>query len=426
MNELNNFVNSYVLNFDFLRLEKLKNCRPFIDFLNKAGIEIWNIGCTQAIDEKSGKICSSCASNIFLLSEEQMFDTGRISKEERDKLTDSRTSVEKHKIVLHEVASTLIQKQNIEFKTEFIEFKRANDSWLSNYSLFESIKQTLGEHDFTKWPNLLKFRNKKALAIARCQLANKIFIEEALQFIIHKQISELKEYATSKNIKLCATLDISADEHSCDAWELQDIFFLDNNLKPTVFNGNTTKIVPHNNRLRELDYNFYKRTLTSNKLDVAFLNDALTIFKINEADAKNKEASRWVDCKAEFAILSLQKILKDKLHIFDAVKDFDERHLELAINNLLHPVFIKKSFTETIRSKQTFKMFSFDDLCNETGISINLAISNGEAAAKIARNFLPDLRKIETNKPKVVKQEQQTTQQKPKSFLKKILDKIFN
>ena len=424
MNELNNFTKSYILNFDFLRLEKLKNCRPFIDFLNKAGIEIWNIGRTQAIDEKSGKICSSCASNIFLLSEEQMFDNGHISKEERDRLTTSRISVEEHKIVLHEVASTLIQKQHEDFKIEFIEFKRANDSWLSNYSLFESIKQALGEHNFTKWPNLLKFRNKKALAIARCQLASKIFIEEALQFIIHKQISELRKYSSLKNVKLCSTLDISADEHSCDAWELQDVFFLDNDLLATIFNGSTTKIVPHNNRLRELDYDFYKRTLTSNKLDAAFLNDALDIFKINESDAKNKEVSRWVDCKAEFAMLSLHKILQNKLHLFNAVKDFDESQLELAMNNLLHPVFTKKNLDETLKSKQIFKMFSFDELCQSTGISINLTISNSEGAAKITRSLLPELHKIEKTKSELP--QPIIVQPKQKSFLRKIFDKIFN
>ena len=119
-------------------------------------------------------------------------------------------------------------------KKEFEKFKKENDFWLENDSLYEALSI---EHDndfWYTWKNetdkrLLNPKNdeEKATFTARIneiknKYADEIEFYKFCQYVLEVQNEETKKYALSKNIKMIADRQVAFSDR--DAWAYQSLF----------------------------------------------------------------------------------------------------------------------------------------------------------------------------------------------------------
>ena len=119
-------------------------------------------------------------------------------------------------------------------KKEFEKFKKENELWLNNDSLYEALSIENGNDYWYIWKNetdkrLLNPKNKeeeKVFAKRIDEIKNKyedeIEFYKFCQFVLEKQNEETKEYALSKGIKMIADRQVAFSDR--DAWAYQSLF----------------------------------------------------------------------------------------------------------------------------------------------------------------------------------------------------------
>ena len=119
-------------------------------------------------------------------------------------------------------------------KKEFEHFKKENEFWLDNDSLYEALSIENNNDYWYIWKNetdkrLLNPKNdseKKAFAKRIEEIKNKYSDEiefyKFCQFVLEKQNEETKKYALSKGIKMIADRQVAFSDR--DAWAYQSLF----------------------------------------------------------------------------------------------------------------------------------------------------------------------------------------------------------
>ena len=119
-------------------------------------------------------------------------------------------------------------------KKEFEHFKKENEFWLDNDSLYEALSIENNNDYWYIWKNetdkrLLNPKNdseKKAFAKRIEEIKNKYSDEiefyKFCQFVLEKQNEETKKYALSKGIKMIADRQVAFSDR--DAWSYQSLF----------------------------------------------------------------------------------------------------------------------------------------------------------------------------------------------------------
>lgn len=120
---------------------------------------------------------------------------------------------------------------------EFASFCEGQASWLEDYALFMALKDANGGVAWNEWPAPLRKREKKALAAARKEHAEAILRQQFQQFLFFRQWADLKAYANSKAIQVIGDIPIFVAMDSSDAWANPELFYLDEEGKPTVVAG---------------------------------------------------------------------------------------------------------------------------------------------------------------------------------------------
>lgn len=123
------------------------------------------------------------------------------------------------------------------FRSEYKSFCVDNASWLDDYALFMSIKETYGGGSWDGWPESLRKRESTALDKARINLAPSIARYDFYQFAFFRQWNALRDYAHQKGLQIVGDIPIFVANDSSDVWSHPDLFFLGEDLKPTVVAG---------------------------------------------------------------------------------------------------------------------------------------------------------------------------------------------
>ena len=119
-------------------------------------------------------------------------------------------------------------------KKDFEKFKKENEFWLDNDSLYEALSIENGNDYWYIWKNETDKRllnpkdasEKKAFAKRIDEIKEKyedeIEFYKFCQFVLEKQNEETKKYALSKNIKMIADRQVAFSDR--DAWAYQSLF----------------------------------------------------------------------------------------------------------------------------------------------------------------------------------------------------------
>jgi 4-alpha-glucanotransferase len=111
---------------------------------------------------------------------------------------------------------------------EYLEFFENNKEWLVPYAVFSYLRDLYGTPEFANWPeyNIYNKNEIELLLSPKSNHFNDIAIFYFLQYLLHKQLSEVHDYAREKEIVIKGDIPIGVSSRSVDAWVDPQLFNL--------------------------------------------------------------------------------------------------------------------------------------------------------------------------------------------------------
>lgn len=220
--------------------------RRFVDFLTRTRQSLWQVlplGAT-GFGNSPYQCYSAFAGNPLLISFEQLVEDGLLESSDLPVAgTFPDDDVDFDQLFVQ--ANRLLTKAHHQFRTpafanlqtELATFAAENKSWLDEYALFQAIKSAHGGVAWTNWSEDARSRKPAALKKYRKDLAAQIEYEKFVQFAFYRQWMALKGYANERGIAIVGDLPIFVAHDSADVWTHQDLFYLEEDGRPSVVAG---------------------------------------------------------------------------------------------------------------------------------------------------------------------------------------------
>lgn len=109
---------------------------------------------------------------------------------------------------------------------EFNLFFEKNIEWLLPYAVFSFLRDLYGTPEFGKWPEHSVYNKLEIekLASPNSEHYNKIALFYFLQFNLHKQLTEVHDYAKASGVAIKGDIPIGVSPRSVDAWVEPELF----------------------------------------------------------------------------------------------------------------------------------------------------------------------------------------------------------
>ncbi len=169
----------------------LDDVLPWLDFLQRAGIGLWQILPLNPVGEDLSPYNSSCgfAGNDRLLPDEA--------------ITEPIPEVELNR------------------------FRQQNHYWLPDYALFSALHQRYDHQPWYQWPQPLRDRHPQALSQAQKDLAEEIEWVEQRQWLFDRHWQQIHRACQQRGITLVGDLPYLCAHDSADVWAHRTLFQLD-------------------------------------------------------------------------------------------------------------------------------------------------------------------------------------------------------
>lgn len=218
----------------------------FADFLAETGQRLWQVLPLVPVGHGYSPYSSpsTFAGNPLFVSPILLVDDGLLEQEDlRDTPDFPAEHVEFAAVIPHK--KRLLARAFDRFRrgvskiegSEFEKFREANAHWLSDYSLFMSLKSAYRNSAWTEWPQPLASREASALDQARSEYSDSMRQHEFSQFLFFQQWTRLRRYCNRRDIRFFGDLPIYVAHDSADVWAHRDLFFLDESGRSTVVAG---------------------------------------------------------------------------------------------------------------------------------------------------------------------------------------------
>lgn len=220
-----------------------KEAYNFVDFLEKAGQKHWQmlpLGQTSYGDSPYQSF-SAFAGNPYFIDFDLLEEEGLIKKKDYESLDFGNNEIEidygKLFVNRYKVLRKSYENSNNRYGKEILEFKKENNFWIEDYSLYMAVKSHFGLVSWQEWDNDIRLREEKALNKYKKMLKDEIEYWIFIQFLFFKQWEALKSYANSKEVKIIGDIPIYVAEDSADVWSNPKFFNLDKDMKPITVAG---------------------------------------------------------------------------------------------------------------------------------------------------------------------------------------------
>lgn len=251
-----------------------KNAFKFIDFLEKAGMKLWQVlplGPTGFGDSPYQSF-STFALNPLLIDFDDLLERGWALKKDIKKPSNikvSSTSINYGDVVLWKtralkaIAKSFLESItnpeagsecniNPDVKAEFFAFCRENEYWLKDYAAFTSIKSYYDAKAQKEceekqcyvcgtwnvyWDKALSKHEDAAVEKWINEHSEDYLQTEVIQFFAAKQWNALHDYAKLKGIQIVGDIPIFVASDSSDVWANQKSFLIDDNGRFTAVAG---------------------------------------------------------------------------------------------------------------------------------------------------------------------------------------------
>lgn len=213
-----------------------KTAFEWLDFLDLAGIGIWQVlplGPTDKTQFSPYSSSSSTLGNFGLIDLELLISLDLINKNnlnEKPKNLDKVNYPEVYTYkdsVLREAHNNLYNSSENTIKEELENFENQNKEIQSELA-FQMATSIYGD-SWKNWPSNLmqpstndinEFTNKN-----KREYSFQLFV----QYLFSTQWNKLRQYASTKDIKILGDIPIYTNFHSCDVWLNRELFELDEN-----------------------------------------------------------------------------------------------------------------------------------------------------------------------------------------------------
>ena len=206
--------------------------RHFVDFLAASGQRLWQVlplGPTGFGD--SPYMCfSAMAGNPLLISLDILKDQGFLDEGDLAILQPYPTKVDYGRVIhekiplLRKAWSNFQERADKQERIAFDEFSQATGHWLEDFALFMALKEHYKGKPWVKWTKPLIIRKPSALKRAKQKHAETMGFHRFLQYLFHRQISDLKAYANQRQIKIIGDLPIYVAHDSAEVWAQPEYF----------------------------------------------------------------------------------------------------------------------------------------------------------------------------------------------------------
>lgn len=218
----------------------------FVDFLKSTGQSWWQIlplGPT-GYGNSPYMSFSAFAGNPLLISPEKLVEDGFLSKTDvQNSLSFSDEHVDYPRVI--ECKHSIFRRSYEQFKANppgelqqaFLHFREKEASWLEDFSLFMTLKETHGGKAWTDWEPSLTGRDSQALQECSRRHRDTMEYHRFLQYLFFHQWSALKRYSHAQGVRIIGDLPIYIAHDSSDVWAHPDLFYLDDQGRPLVVAG---------------------------------------------------------------------------------------------------------------------------------------------------------------------------------------------
>ncbi|MCQ2146269.1 MAG: 4-alpha-glucanotransferase [Bacteroidales bacterium] len=118
-----------------------------------------------------------------------------------------------------------INKTNILASEPFVDFVKANESWLMPYAAFCVLRDIKGTPDFSKWGTMAKYNHVKVGKFIK-EHQDEIDFHCYEQFLLDAQLKDAVAYAHKKGVAIKGDLPIGISRTSVDAWLYPELFHM--------------------------------------------------------------------------------------------------------------------------------------------------------------------------------------------------------
>ncbi len=122
-------------------------------------------------------------------------------------------------------------------EAEFRTFCEQHVRWLDDFALFVALKLTFKDANYVDWPKDFVLRDTTVLRSAVIELAREIERIKFDQYLVFRQLKQVRDYAARRGIKLFGDLPIFVSADSSDVWSHPDLFMLDERMRPKFAAG---------------------------------------------------------------------------------------------------------------------------------------------------------------------------------------------
>jgi 4-alpha-glucanotransferase len=218
----------------------------FADFLFAAGQKLWQVlplNPTGYADSPY-QCFSAFAGNPMLLSLERFRAKGLLLESDLtqsprfpEEYVDYGPVIDFKMAALRRAAQVFFADSSRTDRTDFDRFCQSHSSWLDDYSLFMACKDAHHGSMWTSWGAQIRNRDASAISAWSTELASEIRAYKFWQFEFFQQWEQLKSYCHERSIRMMGDIPIYVAHDSADVWAHPDLFYLDDQGRPTVVSG---------------------------------------------------------------------------------------------------------------------------------------------------------------------------------------------
>ncbi len=221
----------------------------FADFLAASGLRFWQVlpFSPPGMSNSPYSAISAFAGNPLLISLERLVERGWITRDYLNKseiknraAVQGRVDFEAVKAfklpLLQQAVQNFLQGNSTDLG-RFADFKRENAWWLEDFVLFDVMRHTAADATWSSWPAELARREPEGLRKFGLEYQRELEVARVIQFAFFEQWQALRRYCAQRGIKFVGDVAIFVNYDSADVWRNPDLFYLDENLQPTIVAG---------------------------------------------------------------------------------------------------------------------------------------------------------------------------------------------
>lgn len=210
-----------------------EEARKFVDFLHDAGQSCWQLLpiCPTSYGDSPYQSYSTFAGNPYFIDLDELNALGLLDKKDYENVDWECEAARVNYGAMYQKRYPILRKAVTKFlenpKADFEKFCMENDSWLSDYALFMTLKDAHEGLSWSEWDEKLRNHDEEALFEFTSKNEENIMFWKVLQYLFFYQWNELKEYANLKGISIIGDLPIYVSLDSVDVWAHPELFQLD-------------------------------------------------------------------------------------------------------------------------------------------------------------------------------------------------------